>query len=285
MLCEYGCGQPAKHQFKNGKWCCSKYSSQCPEIKRKISKKLSGITVSKETIEKRKRTSLKKYGVDNPSKSNEIIEKIKETFLRKYGVDNISKLPEIKRKLSHTIKDIQDKFPFFSRIEEMRYNPDKPQEREIQVHCKNHLCENSKEKGGWFTPTKDQFKSRKDWLEREGRDLCYLYCSQDCKDKCVLYQSKGSVIIDEQKIFTASEYNSFRKEVLRRQKEIEDYNFCEHCYTKKKLKVHHEKPIKTHSHLALDPDNGIVLCEKCHYIIGHKNECSTGSLATKLICN
>jgi len=28
----------------------------------------------------------------------------------------------------------------------MRYNPDKPGEEEIQVHCKNHLCKNSKKK-------------------------------------------------------------------------------------------------------------------------------------------
>ncbi len=29
-LCEYGCGQEANHQFKNGKWCCSKSWQQCP---------------------------------------------------------------------------------------------------------------------------------------------------------------------------------------------------------------------------------------------------------------
>jgi len=42
--CDYGCGQEAKYQFKNGKWCCSKYSSRCPALKnkynnRKIQKK------------------------------------------------------------------------------------------------------------------------------------------------------------------------------------------------------------------------------------------------------
>ena len=29
ILCDYGCGQIATHQFKNGKWCCSKSSNQC----------------------------------------------------------------------------------------------------------------------------------------------------------------------------------------------------------------------------------------------------------------
>jgi hypothetical protein len=31
-ICEYGCNQKAKYQFKNGKWCCSKNHKQCPGI-------------------------------------------------------------------------------------------------------------------------------------------------------------------------------------------------------------------------------------------------------------
>jgi hypothetical protein len=34
-LCGYGCGQEAKHQFKNGKLCCSEHWKQCPESRRK----------------------------------------------------------------------------------------------------------------------------------------------------------------------------------------------------------------------------------------------------------
>lgn len=30
MKCEYGCGQEAKYQLKNGKWICSTHSSSCP---------------------------------------------------------------------------------------------------------------------------------------------------------------------------------------------------------------------------------------------------------------
>ena len=29
-ICEYGCGQEAAYQFKNGKWCCSKSYASCP---------------------------------------------------------------------------------------------------------------------------------------------------------------------------------------------------------------------------------------------------------------
>lgn len=37
-LCEYGCGQEATHQLKNGKWICNKSWSLCPIIKEKNSK-------------------------------------------------------------------------------------------------------------------------------------------------------------------------------------------------------------------------------------------------------
>jgi len=30
ILCDYGCGQEAKYQFKNGRWCCSKSFDTCP---------------------------------------------------------------------------------------------------------------------------------------------------------------------------------------------------------------------------------------------------------------
>lgn len=35
-LCDYGCGQEAKYQRKNGKWCCSKNIAQCPAIRKKL---------------------------------------------------------------------------------------------------------------------------------------------------------------------------------------------------------------------------------------------------------
>lgn len=39
MLCEYGCGQEAKHQLKNGKWCCSKSWNSCPQSRKNKSMK------------------------------------------------------------------------------------------------------------------------------------------------------------------------------------------------------------------------------------------------------
>jgi len=34
MICEYGCGQKANHQFKNGKWCCEKSCNKCPGLRK-----------------------------------------------------------------------------------------------------------------------------------------------------------------------------------------------------------------------------------------------------------
>jgi hypothetical protein len=42
MFCEYKCGQEAKYQLKNKKWCCSKSHVSCPEIRGKISKSMEG---------------------------------------------------------------------------------------------------------------------------------------------------------------------------------------------------------------------------------------------------
>lgn len=36
-LCDYGCGQEAHFQLKNGKWCCSKHWNSCPQLRKKNS--------------------------------------------------------------------------------------------------------------------------------------------------------------------------------------------------------------------------------------------------------
>jgi hypothetical protein len=41
-LCDYGCGQEAKFQFKNEKWCCSEHYNSCPEKRRKNSETSKG---------------------------------------------------------------------------------------------------------------------------------------------------------------------------------------------------------------------------------------------------
>ncbi len=56
----------------------------------------------------------------------------------------------IKNKI-YSLKDYQEKYPFFCQVEELREDP---KTGEIQGHCKNHNCKNSKEKGGWVHSNK-----------------------------------------------------------------------------------------------------------------------------------
>ena len=293
-LCEYGCGRRAEYYFPTvDKWCCSRHWSRCP-AKRK-----------ENSMRKEKEWKDPDSGLNSSSRAEKISEANKnlseETRKRnseshkgqipwnkgKTGVYSEEVLGRISKANKLTIEKIKEKYKFFSQIEEMRYNPDKLEEKEIQVHCKNHLCENSKEKDGWFTPTPKQIQGRRNCLVNESEDKYNFYCSQRCKDICPIYNSRSDPFKNNKLLYTQAEYNTFIKEVLKRQKEEYDcsHNFCEKCYSTENLHVHHEKPVKTHPHLVLDPDNGIVLCEKCHYKYGHKtgSECSTGALANKVL--
>jgi len=55
MLCDCGCGQEARYQLKNGKWCCSDSSNKCPSVRQKNSKARIGNPRSEETRRKMSR--------------------------------------------------------------------------------------------------------------------------------------------------------------------------------------------------------------------------------------
>lgn len=59
----------------------------------------------KYTLEKRIKTNLKKYGVENVFQSEEIKEKSKQTFLKKYGVEHALQNKEILNNQKQTIKN------------------------------------------------------------------------------------------------------------------------------------------------------------------------------------
>jgi hypothetical protein len=254
MLCVYDCGNEAKYQLKNGKWCCSKSSNSCPINRKKNSISNIGKIITIET-----RMKLRDYN------------------LGKIYSEESRKKRSLKRK--NTIEKILSKYQFFSKLEEMRYNPKNLIEKEIQVHCKNHNCSNSKEKGGWFTPTFRQLSERIRQTESiYGNYGSYFYCSQKCKDECPIYGSDGTDPFRTiEKNYTQKEYYDFRKFVLERDKYV-----CQFC-GEKAFYVHHERPQKLEPFFSLDPDYAWSCCKKCHYSKGHKNtsECSTGNLANK----
>ncbi len=149
LVCEYGCGQEAKHQFKNGKWCCSPYHAQCPEIRRKNSKANKNLS---EEIRRKISESLKNPSEETLKRMSKAMKNPSEETLKRMSKAMKNPSEETRKKMSKshklTIKKIKEKYKTFSDEEEMRYNPDKLEEKEIQVHCKNGNCLNSKEKDG-----------------------------------------------------------------------------------------------------------------------------------------
>jgi len=302
--CDYGCGQEVNYQFKNGKWCCSKNYNHCPEVKRKISVKMKkyipwnkGKTniYSEETLKKMKEshsgiknywhhqklTEIHKQKISDSHKGKIINKETKEKLQKALKGNVNAKGKKYKQSVYEnrrmTIKVINKRYPFFSKIEEMRYNPINIDVKEIQVRCKNHNCSNSKEQGGWFTPTYIQLYERIRQLEK-GNGGSYFYCCEECKNECPLYRLRNDPYKteeDDKFTYSSSELHTLNQFVMTR------YNYtCQYC-GKKATEVHHIKPKKLEPFFALDPDYTIAVCKKCHYKYGHKKEteCNTQKLS------
>jgi len=234
------------------------------ETRKKMSEahkgKFSGMKGKKLSEKTRRLLSEKRKGKNNPM----------------YGKKKIV-TEETRRKMSQgskiTIEKLIQRYPFFSSIEEMRYNPEN--KNEIQVRCKNHKCKNSKEKNGWFTPNGTQMVERIRQLENpDGNEGSYFYCSTKCKEECPLYNFRWSNKFHKTRYYyTLEEYKIFKEFVLER-----DNYKCQYC-GKKAEHVHHERPQKLEPFFSLDIDLGWSVCKECHYKYGHVDECSTGKLA------
>ncbi len=285
-FCDYGCGKEATHQFKNGKWCCNKTTSKCIEVKRLIGKKSTGRDCTADTRKKlsecakrrkvtkelREKIRIGKIGDKNPMKNYKWSNSQKIKISKKLK----GRVPWNKDK-KYTLKDYHKNYPFLCKVEELR----ELNNGDIQGHCKNHNCSNSKEQGGWFTLKRKQINQRRIQLEHpEGNGGGYFYCSDKCKEECPLYNLQPFLYIksnNEKKYYTSEEYNIYRLEVLKRA----NYK-CEYC-GENATHVHHSRPQKLEPFFSLDPDYSISCCKNCHYEKGHKDECSTGQLS-KIIC-
>ena len=255
------------------------------ETKNKMSKSHMGKVISLEQLEKRRKTMIGfKHSEETKkkiSKSNQGREPWNKGKTNIYSNETIQ---SIKTTLKLSIKQYKEKYPTFSKIEEMRYESNK--EKIIQVHCKNNLCPNSKEKGGWFTPTYIRFYERIRSIENpKGNQAGYFYCSDNCKNECPLYNKTINQLIKQDQInaghikeelYTSEEYQTWRTTVLERANYL-----CEYC-EEPATDSHHSRPQKLEPGFVLDPDFGVACCEKCHYKYGHKDECSTGKLAAKI---
>ncbi len=232
---------------------------------------------------KNKISEANKGKIRSEKTKKQISNKLKKIWKDEFSIFNTKDFKEKKSKASrYTLKDYQNKYPYFCKIEDLKEDKN----GNIYAHCKYNECINSKENGGWFIPTSYQLSYRKWAIEHpDGNEAAYLYCSEYCKQNCTLSGKSIVGLIKEDQIragiikeeyYTSEEYQTWRKEVLKRSN-----NLCEYCEQPAEH-CHHIEPQKLQPYLSLDPDNGLACCKECHYKYGHKDECSTGNLAHKV---
>ena len=248
------------------------------ETKRKISESRKGMKFSEEHCKKISESNLGKNMGPRPE---EVKKKISEV---KRGEKRWTPSDEIKKKLSLNLDKIKSKYSLLLKVEEIKEDS---QTGKLMGRCKNSNCVNSKEKDGWFELSSTQIGLRGTSLNRnECGDWFYFYCSDKCKKGCPLHMSRYDPFeVKSGTQFTEQQLYEWNQHVRNKQKEEHGFNFCERCESKEKLHVHHVVPKKMIPDWSLDPDNGIILCEDCHYKIGHEigTLCSTSNLG-KLKC-
>lgn len=237
------------------------------ETKRKISEKLKGnvpwnkgISQSKETKNKisiansgRKRSKTFKQNQSNRIKHNK-----NPKWKGGYHSSNIPLYDTFYNKLT---------------IEE---NPKRDiiDQNILTVICANSSCNKR------FIPKLTVVVDRIRCLNGTNHGESRIYCSEECKISCSIFNRKiyqeGHPKSTNMNNYTQEEYDAFREFVLKR-----DNNMCQYCGDTA-TDVHHERPQKLEPFFSLDPDFAWSCCEKCHYEKGHRDECSTGKLASKI---
>lgn len=271
-LCDYGCGQEAKHPFKNGKWCCSKYSSQCSEVKNRMSIIKMGSVLSEQT---RLKMSITRKGI---RPSNDTKRKLSKSKMGKknpnYG-KTLSK--EIRRKMSLSHKGEKSSLwkggygsrdiprydhynEIISFVDKCRRN--KKDKNILEVKCS--YC------GIWYIPRLTDVNERVRSI-RNGIDGCKLYCSNECKQACPIYgQHKYP---KDYKVNTSS--REVQPELRQMRFEVDNYT-CQKCKKHQDeldvaLHCHHIEGIRWEPLESADVDKVITLCEDCHLKV-HKIE-------------
>ena len=101
------CGNISTIEFRNFKQ--GKRCKKCSPTRAKITNKNNhnGMLYVKtnEFLSARKRTCLKKYGVENPLQSPVVKKKLQQTNLNKYGYEYVFSSPVIKQKIKNTVKN------------------------------------------------------------------------------------------------------------------------------------------------------------------------------------
>ncbi|MFC1876620.1 hypothetical protein ACFL2E_05025 [Thermodesulfobacteriota bacterium] len=145
--------------------------------------------------------------------------------------------------------------------DEVRRDPD--DKRVLQVKCKK--CHN------WFIPTKSQLAQRKRALEGKNEGELNLYCSDICKNTCSIYKLNPTKDMNDFLYPNSSGRDKYRAmQIWWSQQVRKKYgDACEKCGSLENVDSHHINPYAI-SYDAMHIDNGVRLCEECHYQFAHQ---------------
>lgn len=107
---------------------------------------------TQEVQEKQKQTMQEKYGVDHPYQSQEIMAKMKANNLEKHGVENVAQLPEVRVKMAKTTME---------RYGVEHYNELPEMKDYLREHCKDWLNE------AWANPWAKGIMRPEEWNEKQ----------------------------------------------------------------------------------------------------------------------
>ena len=152
----------AKHQLKNGKWCCQPHYLKCEKTREKRKKEGNPFYKKNHKSETKEKIKKSMTGEKNHRYGKhieiEIKEKIKNKLIGKmtkeknpfFGKKHSRKtIRLLKNRLIKSLDYYKEKYPLLFLEEEII----EKKKGVFLVHCKNTNCKNSKENGGWFIPS------------------------------------------------------------------------------------------------------------------------------------
>jgi len=278
-ICEYGCGQEANYQFKNGKWCCGSHWTKCPAQRKRFEGENNHFYGKQHTEENKEICRQTNKGKPAWNKGLERTEEEKKNISE--ATKEAMQRPEVKELLKHRPNFSKENHPkwsggyynkgiplyntYASQIdyaEECRRNKD--DKNVLEVKCA--YC------GRWFIPNVRQIYERVRALKGTNYGEQRIYCSDKCKFECPIYHQ-----ILYPKGFQKETSREVQPELRQMRFKVDNYT-CQSCGKHQDellvpLHCHHIEGIRWEPLESADVDKCITVCKTCHLEIHKKEGC------------